>query len=90
MSVSLTKMEEVLTDSLVDHITDRICHKLAAFLLPKRWVPRGRYAEHHGVTPKTVYLRTPCLRALGAAKGEGKMTRYDITVSPSGERLLKT
>jgi hypothetical protein len=88
--MSLLTVEEALTEPLVRRIGRAIVADLMAIGLVERWVPRGRYASHYGVTPKTVYVRTPYLRSLGAAMNDGKLTRYDITVSPSGERLLKS
>jgi len=85
--MQLTALEKVITEPYTQEIAHRTVQEAAALGLLERWVPRSKYAKHHGVTPQTVYNRTSYLRSIGAVYGEHKATRYDITVTPFPKRL---
>jgi len=86
--MSLSAIEEILTEPFKDDMANRTLQKAISLGLIEKWVPRNRYAKHYGVTPQTIYNRTPYLRRIGVADGTGKATRYDITVTPNGKRLM--
>jgi DNA invertase Pin-like site-specific DNA recombinase len=44
------------------------------------------YAKASGVHRTTVYRRKASLRQIGALKGEGKLARYDMSVTPGGAK----
>jgi hypothetical protein len=83
-------VEEMLTEPLVERISDRIAAKLSALMLKERWVSQAAYAKYYGISVMTVWRRRHFLASKGAVMEDGDIVRYDKTVKPNGDGHLPT
>jgi hypothetical protein len=86
--MSLEALQKALNEPRID-LTDRELLERIFIMLQDRdakWVSQKEYADRHSIDRTTAYRLKPYLRRIGAIKNEGKMTRYNPNIAPTGER----